>query len=111
MSGPFLMVMNPPSMLPSWRPGPTRDAVLAFLAAAGTLPVEARVAAFDNDGTLWCEKPAYPQLAFCVHELGKAVAADPSLAEYLLGWRAELGLDAMCSDSWRWQEWAATNKV
>jgi len=37
--------------------------------------------------------------------------ADPSLAEYLLGWRAERGLDAMCRDSWRWQEWATTNKV
>ena len=30
--------------------------------------------------------------------------ADPSLAERLLGWRARLGLDAMCADSWRWQQ-------
>lgn len=29
--------------------------------------------------------------------------ADPALAEEILGWRAELGLDAMCADSWRWQ--------
>ncbi|MBS3935005.1 MAG: UDP-glucose 4-epimerase GalE [Sulfuritalea sp.] len=29
--------------------------------------------------------------------------ADPALAERLLGWRAELGLDAMCADAWRWQ--------
>jgi UDP-glucose 4-epimerase len=21
----------------------------------------------------------------------------------MLGWRAELGLDAMCADAWRWQ--------
>jgi UDP-glucose 4-epimerase len=37
--------------------------------------------------------------------------ADASLAEYLLGWRAERGLDAMCRDSWRWQEWAASHKI
>ena len=32
-----------------------------------------------------------------------ACYADPALAERLLGWRARLGLDAMCADSWRWQ--------
>lgn len=35
--------------------------------------------------------------------------ADPSLAANLLGWRAELDLDAMCQDSWRWQTWSAQN--
>lgn len=29
--------------------------------------------------------------------------ADPSLANRLLGWRAELGIDRMCEDAWRWQ--------
>jgi UDP-glucose 4-epimerase len=29
--------------------------------------------------------------------------ADPSLAERLLGWKARLGLEAMCADAWRWQ--------
>ena len=29
--------------------------------------------------------------------------ADPSKAEKELGWKAELGLDRMCEDSWRWQ--------
>jgi UDP-glucose 4-epimerase len=29
--------------------------------------------------------------------------ADPTLAAEKLGWRAELGFDAMCSDAWRWQ--------
>ena len=32
-----------------------------------------------------------------------ACYADPTLAERLLGWKARLGLDAMCADSWRWQ--------
>ena len=29
--------------------------------------------------------------------------ADPTMAAEELGWRAELGLEAMCADSWRWQ--------
>jgi UDP-glucose 4-epimerase len=29
--------------------------------------------------------------------------ADPSLANRLLGWRAEKDLDSMCRDAWRWQ--------
>ena len=30
--------------------------------------------------------------------------ADPGLAKELLGWQAKLGIDAMCSDTWRWQQ-------
>lgn len=36
-----------------------------------------------------------------------ACYADPALAHSILGWRAELGLEAMCADTWRWQQWAA----
>ena len=32
-----------------------------------------------------------------------SVYADPSLANQLLGWRAELGIEAMCRDAWHWQ--------
>lgn len=32
-----------------------------------------------------------------------ALYADPTLARKLLGWRAELGVDTMCRDAWRWQ--------
>jgi len=35
--------------------------------------------------------------------------ADPALARETLGWQAQLGIDDMCADSWRWQEWAANN--
>jgi UDP-glucose 4-epimerase len=35
--------------------------------------------------------------------------ADPSLARELLGWQAERGIEAMCSDAWRWQQWAASH--
>ncbi|HVY05095.1 MAG TPA: UDP-glucose 4-epimerase GalE [Burkholderiales bacterium] len=35
--------------------------------------------------------------------------ADPTAARKILGWEAELGIDAMCADTWRWQSWAARN--
>ena len=68
-------------ILPSWRPGATRDALLAFLERAATVPVEDRVAYFDNDGTLWCERPTYVQYDFFVDVLQQRVAEDPGVAE------------------------------
>ena len=35
--------------------------------------------------------------------------ADPAYASRVLGWRAELGIDAMCVDTWRWQQWTINN--
>jgi phosphoglycolate phosphatase-like HAD superfamily hydrolase len=67
--------------LPSWRPGSTRDALEAFLAAAEEVSVVDRVAYFDNDGTLWCERPSYVQLDFFLDALRKHVAADRSIGE------------------------------
>lgn len=69
------------ALLPSWRPGGVRDAVLSFIEASSTVPPAQKVAVFDNDGTLWCEKPGYFQLAFFLDELRRAVATDPKLAE------------------------------
>ena len=37
--------------------------------------------------------------------------ADPAFARKLLGWQAQLGIDAMCADAWRWQQWAGKNLV
>jgi len=33
-----------------------------------------------------------------------AVFADPSLAQAELGWKADLDMDTMCADAWRWQQ-------
>ena len=41
----------------------------AFLVAAEEVPVVDRVAYFDNDGTLWCERPSYVQLDFFLDAL------------------------------------------
>jgi UDP-glucose 4-epimerase len=34
--------------------------------------------------------------------------ADPAKANRELDWRAERGIEEMCADSWRWQQYAAT---
>ena len=46
----------PTDLLPSWRDTPTRAAIVDFVAAAQQLPPAERVAAFDNDGTLWTRR-------------------------------------------------------
>jgi phosphoserine phosphatase len=68
-------------ILPSWRDGPARQAILDFVERAGGLPSDRRVAVFDNDGTLWCEKPNYIQLDFFVAGLRRAAADRPDLAK------------------------------
>src|SRR6201998_2054384 len=67
--------------LPSWGPGSPRDALAPFLAAAEEVPVVDRVAYFDNDGTLWCERPSYVQLDFFLDALRRHVTEDPSTGE------------------------------
>ena len=74
-------------VLASWRDGPARAAIVEFVArtlgegGSGPVPVEERVAVFDNDGTLWCEKPMPIQLDFILRRFVEMVKADPGLAE------------------------------
>ena len=71
-------------LLPSWRDTPTRAAITGFVERVtgpdGVPPAE-RIAVFDNDGTLWSEKPVPIQADFLLRRLGEQVAADPSLAD------------------------------
>jgi phosphoglycolate phosphatase-like HAD superfamily hydrolase len=72
--------------LASWTDGPTKSAIVDFVGRVTTegsdfVAPEARVAVFDNDGTLWCEKPMYIQLDFIVRRLSESAAGDASLAE------------------------------
>lgn len=68
-------------VLPSWRAGPTRDAIMTFLDDAASLPPAERVACFDNDGTMWCERPTYVQFDFFVDALTTRIVEDPSLSD------------------------------
>lgn len=67
--------------LPSWNDGPSKTAILEFVAAVTDetspqfVPVPERIAVFDNDGTLWSEQPVYFQGFFALARI-KALAAD-----------------------------------
>ncbi|WP_109530698.1 MULTISPECIES: HAD family hydrolase [Nocardia] len=67
--------------LPSWREGAAKRAVLDFVerVAAEAVPPEDRVAVFDNDGTLWCEKPMPIQLDFILRRLVAMCEKVPAL--------------------------------
>lgn len=65
--------------LPSWRPGAARDRLVALLDASPGIPDEERLAVFDNDGTLWCERPHYVQEMFLIDALAQRAARDPGL--------------------------------
>ena len=71
--------------LPSWHDTPTKQAILDFVAAVTDeaspqyVPPAGRIAVFDNDGTLWCEKPMYIQLDFILHKLAAQAESDPAL--------------------------------
>ena len=67
--------------LPSWNDGASKTAIVRFVEEAATegsphfVPVEQRIAVFDNDGTLWPEQPAYFQFLFMVDRI-KALAPE-----------------------------------
>jgi phosphoglycolate phosphatase-like HAD superfamily hydrolase len=72
--------------LPSWNDGKAQTAILEFVEQAthpgpGYVEPADRVATFDNDGTLWCEKPLPVQLDFILRRWGEMAAADPKLRE------------------------------
>ncbi|HEU4398318.1 MAG TPA: HAD family hydrolase [Actinomycetota bacterium] len=71
--------------LPGWRAGSTRQAVQEFVhrvtdeGSPDFVPPLERVAVFDNDGTLWCEKPMPIQLDFILRRLAAMADQDPEL--------------------------------
>jgi len=68
--------------LASWRDSATREAIVAFAeGAAQDVPPEERVAVFDNDGTLWCEKPMPIELGFILQRLTEMAEQDESLRD------------------------------
>jgi phosphoserine phosphatase len=73
--------------LPSWNDGPAKQAIVAFVRATTDqssptfVPPEARIATFDQDGTLWVEHPMYSQVMYCLERVPAVVKAKPELAE------------------------------
>ena len=77
--------MNNP--LPSWNDNDTKQTILTFVEAvtdpgsSSFVPPAERIATFDNDGTLWLEKPLYIQLQFGLRAIGKMAAEKPELRD------------------------------
>ena len=72
----------------SWNDTPTTQALVEFAeAAARDVPVEERVAVFDNDGTLWAEKPMPIELGFILQRLA-AMANEDELLRQKQPWKA-----------------------
>ena len=71
--------------LASWNDTPATQAIVEFvervtqLGGADYVPPAERVAVFDNDGTLWCEKPMPIELGFILKRLAQMAETDPAL--------------------------------
>ena len=71
--------------LRSWYDTDTKRTILRFVASVidesspHYVPPAERIAVFDNDGTLWCEKPMYIQLDFILRKLAARAESDPAL--------------------------------
>lgn len=70
--------------LPSWNAGETKTAIVDFVEAVTdpasddyVTPAD-RIAVFDNDGTLWTEKPVYFQIFFAIDQVKKMDATELS---------------------------------
>ena len=83
--------------LPSWNDGKTKEAILNYVASvtdpnqATFVPVEERIAVFDNDGTLWSERPLYFQGLFAFGRIREMAAEHPE-------WREEYPFSVVLSD-------------
>jgi phosphoserine phosphatase len=62
-------------MLDTWNDGPAKSAIVDFVdRVVAAVEPDSRVAVFDNDGTLWCEKPMYIQLDFLIRRFVQQAA-------------------------------------
>ena len=72
--------------LSSWNDTPTRQSILDFITQTSDkntpeyIPPAERIAAFDNDGTLWVEQPAPAQTGLLIDKLVQLVKSNPALA-------------------------------
>jgi phosphoserine phosphatase len=85
-----LLLLWPPAIgfaqrppLSSWNEGDTKTAILEFVSKAtreGTahIPLENRIAVFDDDGTLWPEQPVPFELAFALERVHQLAPKHPA---------------------------------
>jgi phosphoglycolate phosphatase-like HAD superfamily hydrolase len=81
------LAQRPGGILPSWNNGPAKQAIIDFVrlttdhsSPSYVAPAE-RIAAFDQDGTLWVEHPMYTQVVYCLERVPAAVEKKPELKD------------------------------
>ncbi|MBL7865756.1 MAG: haloacid dehalogenase-like hydrolase [Cyclobacteriaceae bacterium] len=78
-------IAPPIDPLPSWNDGTVKKAITDYVmrvtdtTSTDFIPAADRIATFDNDGTLWAERP-YVQELFVFYQVKSMIAKDPSLA-------------------------------
>ena len=76
--------------LPSWNEGAAKQSIITFVekvtkeGSSDFVPIPERIAVFDNDGTLWTEKPLVPQAAFLFERIFALAPAHPEWQSCLL---------------------------
>lgn len=86
--------------LPSWNDGATKTSITQFVARVTApggpdfVPLEQRIATFDNDGTLWIEQPMYVQLAFILDRVKALAPQNPD-------WKDKQPFKAVLEDDMR----------
>jgi phosphoglycolate phosphatase-like HAD superfamily hydrolase len=79
------LVAHAQDPLASWNDGPAKQAIVEFVKTTTTqgspqfVPPEARIATFDQDGTLWVEHPMYTQVTYCFERVPTLVKEKPEL--------------------------------
>lgn len=85
--------------LPSWNDGKAKSAIIDYVKKVTTpgspdfVPVEERIAVFDNDGTLWPENPMPFQMAYAIEQARQMASKDPKVAENPM-------VKALLADDW-----------
>lgn len=73
--------------LPSWNEGAAKKSIIDFVTDVTTegsksfVTPNDRIAAFDNDGTLWVEQPVYPEFFFAIDSVQKFASKHPEWAD------------------------------
>ncbi|HEV2971378.1 MAG TPA: HAD family hydrolase [Pirellulales bacterium] len=71
--------------LPSWNDGPAKQSLVDFVrvttdkASSKYVKPEERIATFDQDGTLWVEKPMVSQVMYCLDRVSALAEKRPAL--------------------------------
>jgi len=88
-----------PDPLPSWTGGASKQRIIDFVADVTNsnsitfVSVNKRIATFDNDGTLWSEKPTYFQLMFILRQVTLMAADHPE-------WSTTQPFQAVLENDW-----------